>query len=199
MDRAGAVAHGLRAHPAPSPAGAEEREGLWGTAGALPPPLGDTVTAPPAALQPHLPAFTSPAPRSWPCARWGPCDWQTQLAPWEDASACSQPFRALRRLASTGPYQVLQSTLMVWPGEYNSLLCTHGHASSFTQPPRPSSISPSGHTQPLMHSVWYCGVARGQGSGIRCGALDGQAGPALGCPLFWHCRHPLWALATPDP
>lgn len=61
-----------------------------------------------------------------------------------------------RQPGQAGPaYQVLQSTLILAPGEYRSLLWTQGHSFSSTQPPRPSSISPSGHTQPLIHSVWY--------------------------------------------
>lgn len=122
-------------------------------------------TAPPAART------TPPHPR--PC---GWCHPRTPAArPRQSAWGQGPPDRAT--------HQVLQSTLILSPGEYRSLLCTHGHSSSTTHPPRPSSISPSGQTQPLTHSVWYC---RGRRAGFR----PRWPSRPFPCPLSSRCRHP---------
>lgn len=100
-----------------------------------------------------------------------------------------------RQPGQAGPaYQVLQSTLILAPEEYRSLLWTQGHSFSTTQPPRPSSISPSGHTQPLTHSVWYWGqpesgvqgwtgeAAALPGVRIGCATRKGLTVQSLSCP-----------------
>ena len=148
IDGTGAMAHGLGARPAPFLAGAEESEmGAWrGCRGPGPPPLlsvyPGAVRKAPQQLTDHTsrPSYPSPHPGQ------GPAD--------PSRSHGRDPHGALGA-GGRGAHQVLQSTLILSPGEYRSLLCTHGHASSTTQPPRPSSTSPSGHTQPLTHSVWY--------------------------------------------
>lgn len=167
VDGTGAVAQGLGAGPAPSLAGAAERgRGVW----SLPPhptqratgpsPRGTVRTAPQAG---HLRALASPkAPSSTRIrARALRAEWGGAPALPLSAGGRGRPGRAT--------HQVLQSTLISSPGAYRSLLCTHGHSCSTTQPPRPSSTSPSGHTQPLTHSVWYWGQPEsgGQGLGAR--------------------------------
>lgn len=143
VDGTGAVAHGLGARPAPFPAGAEEsQKGAWKGCRAPPPPQRLTNHTPPSPLIP------APVQTKAPPARRGPRGPGTAAGPSEGPAG--EPGGA-------GSHQVLQSTLILSPGEYRSSLCTHGHASSTTQPPRPSSIRPSGHTQPLTHSVWYWG------------------------------------------
>lgn len=177
------------------------RWGAWrGCRGPGPPPLlsvyPGAVRKAPQQLTEHTsrPSYPSAHPGEGPASQVGGHGaLQTPASPAEETpveEACGPgpaPHGALGGRGQ-GAYQVLQSTLILSPGEYRSLLCIHGHASSTTQPPRPSSISPSGHTQPLMHSVWYWRAVGERGSGVRCRAQGGW-------PLFCCCRHP----SCPDP
>lgn len=155
VDGAGAVAHGLGAGPAPALAGAEGRgRAVWSPG--LPPRAG------PPGRVPGDCANSSPG--SVPAAPAGP-----EHGP----AAPARPGRPSEHWGQGRPgratHQLLQSTWMLSPGAYRSLLCTHGQSCSSTQPPRPSSSSPSGHTQPLTHSVWYWGRPGSGGQGPSAG------------------------------
>lgn len=114
---------------------------------------------------PAYEASLSQPPSGWDPASQLAGGLQTTTGPLEEARLQGRGLRT---------HQVLQSTLILAPGGYTSLLCTQGHCSSTTQPPCPSSSSPSGHTQPLMHSVWYWGQ---WDSGVQ--GLHGR--PSLTC------------------
>lgn len=129
--------------------------------------------APTSPLNQKVPSSTPIRARTWParCRAAGP----------KGKRPSPRPFSRTRGPRSTwgwgqpgqAAYQVLQFTRILLPGAYTSWLCTQGHSSSLTQPPRPSSSSPSGHTQPLTHSVWYWGS---QTAGV------GDSVPGQPCP-----------------
>lgn len=151
--------------------------------------------SPPAAHRAHLQALLSQRPpRPGPCR---PRPAPRRRPPWRRPVVQGRLPTERLGVGGQGAYQVLQSTLILSPGEYRSLLCTHGHASSTTQPPRPSSISPSGHTQPLLHSIWYWWAVgervRGSGAGPR---VAGPSSVAADTPLALP-PHPLTLDASP--
>lgn len=197
IDGTGAVAPGLGAGPAPFLAGAEKsKNGAEGAAGAQGTPLlralGTMWTAPQAR---RLQDFASPkVPSSTPSrARALPAGWGHRALQTPDLlSRTHCPLSAWDQ-GQPGPatHHVLQSTLILSPGEYSCLLCIQVHFSSVTQPPRPSSICPSGHTQPLMHSVWYWGQPDNGVQGF-------DARPALPLTAHLTLQTPLTPPPTPD-